>query len=62
MGIYKYELKLENLLQDLADLFGFDQPAPSTSGAQSFAWVDGPLLTAIKNNHWILIDEVFFIL
>lgn len=43
---------------DLSDLFGNDVPVLSPDGGQSFAWVDGPLLAAIKNGDWILIDEV----
>ena len=43
---------------DLSDLFGTDMPFVNGRGEQSFRWCDGPLLKAIKNGHWILLDEV----
>ena len=39
---------------DMADLVGND--LPSESGG--FAWNDGPLLTAIKQGSWVLLDEL----
>lgn len=39
---------------DLADLVGADLPT-STGG---FAWRDGPLLDAVKQGGWILLDEL----
>jgi midasin len=39
---------------DMADLVGNDLP----SEAGGFAWNDGPLLTAIKQGSWVLLDEL----
>lgn len=47
-------------LQELSDLFGTDVPTVLQDGRTSFEWKDGPLLTAINNGHWILLDEVLF--
>uniref|UniRef100_A0A915IPF4 Midasin n=1 Tax=Romanomermis culicivorax TaxID=13658 RepID=A0A915IPF4_ROMCU len=44
---------------DLNDLFGSDVPVTMENNQQGFTWVDGPLLAAVKNGDWILIDEVF---
>uniref|UniRef100_A0A5S6QIN1 Midasin n=1 Tax=Trichuris muris TaxID=70415 RepID=A0A5S6QIN1_TRIMR len=43
---------------DLNDLFGMDMPVVLDNGRQTFAWKDGPLLSAIKNGHWVLLDEM----
>uniref|UniRef100_A0A914ZUI6 Midasin n=2 Tax=Parascaris univalens TaxID=6257 RepID=A0A914ZUI6_PARUN len=43
---------------DLSDLFGSDVPIVLEDGSASFAWKDGPVLNAIKNGHWILLDEM----
>ncbi|KAI1718698.1 AAA domain (dynein-related subfamily) domain-containing protein [Ditylenchus destructor] len=43
---------------DLCDLFGSDVPVQGGDGKISFAWKDGPVLTAIKQNAWILLDEM----
>ena len=44
---------------DLSDLFGTDLPEENEAAGR-FAWRDGPFLTALKEGHWILLDEVFF--
>ena len=47
---------------DLADLLGADLPVSSAEDGPSqgpeFAWQDGPLLRAIKEGHWVLLDEL----
>uniref|UniRef100_A0A914HG94 Midasin n=1 Tax=Globodera rostochiensis TaxID=31243 RepID=A0A914HG94_GLORO len=43
---------------DLHDLFGGDVPVPDSDGSASFAWRDGPVLKAIKEGSWILLDEM----
>ena len=43
---------------DISDLFGSDLPDVQSGRAGQFKWHDGPLLTAIKNNQWIILDEV----
>ena len=43
---------------DISDLFGSDLPDVENGRAGQFKWHDGPLLTAIKNNQWIILDEV----
>ncbi len=45
------------VLQDVTDLFGADLPVEGGEGGQ-FAWRDGPLLTALKGGHWVVLDEV----
>ncbi|XP_064213116.1 midasin isoform X2 [Tribolium castaneum] len=42
---------------DISDLFGADLPVEGGSGGQ-FSWRDGPLLQALKQGHWILLDEL----
>ena len=44
-------------LQDIGDLFGCDLPVEGGKGVR-FAWRDGPLLRALKNGDWVLLDEV----
>ncbi|RKP16577.1 P-loop containing nucleoside triphosphate hydrolase protein, partial [Rozella allomycis CSF55] len=41
---------------DIMDLFGSDLPCESGSG--TFKWKDGPFLRALKDGHWILLDEL----
>ncbi|CAF1553476.1 unnamed protein product, partial [Adineta ricciae] len=43
---------------DISDLFGSDLPDVESGQAGKFKWHDGPLLTAIKNNQWIILDEL----
>ena len=56
---------------DLADLLGGDLPLPEvdddgegsesdkgSAGAGMFGWCDGPLLRALKNGEWVLLDEL----
>ena len=33
-------------------------PSSSSSASAAFAWVDGPLLSALKNGDWVLLDEL----
>ncbi|XP_066464567.1 midasin isoform X2 [Eleutherodactylus coqui] len=42
---------------DVTDLFGTDLPIEGGKGGE-FAWRDGPLLSALKAGHWILLDEL----
>eukprot|EP01029_Cantina_marsupialis_P012772 TRINITY_DN2822_c0_g1_i4.p1 TRINITY_DN2822_c0_g1~~TRINITY_DN2822_c0_g1_i4.p1 ORF type:complete len:5400 (+),score=2320.53 TRINITY_DN2822_c0_g1_i4:448-16200(+) len=64
-----HELVRVNLSEhtDFSDLVGADLPIASnpdeeiedaTSDKPRFAWCDGPLLTAIKEGKWILLDEL----
>lgn len=46
-----------SLRQDIADLFGADLPVEGGTAGQ-FAWRDGPLLRALREGHWVLLDEV----
>ncbi|KAG4301503.1 hypothetical protein PCK1_002429 [Pneumocystis canis] len=41
---------------DLMDLFGSDLPADGETA--EFVWHDGPFLHAMKNGHWVLLDEM----
>uniref|UniRef100_A0AC35TJ71 Midasin n=1 Tax=Rhabditophanes sp. KR3021 TaxID=114890 RepID=A0AC35TJ71_9BILA len=43
---------------DLCDLFGSDIPITVEDGTTSFQWQDGPVLKAIKEGCWILLDEM----
>ena len=45
---------------DISDLFGSDLPDVESGQTGKFKWHDGPLLTAIKNNQWIILDEVTY--
>lgn len=38
-------------------MFGADLPVEGGTGGQ-FSWRDGPLLQALKQGHWILLDEL----
>lgn len=42
---------------DLVDLFGSDLPINGTN-AGNFAWSDADFLTALKEGHWVLLDEM----
>jgi midasin len=42
---------------DINDLFGADLPVEGGKGV-NFAWRDGPLLRALKNGDWVLLDEM----
>ncbi|KAJ8918423.1 hypothetical protein NQ315_008120 [Exocentrus adspersus] len=42
---------------DISDLFGADLPVEGGTGGQ-FSWRDGPLLQALKDGNWILLDEL----
>lgn len=54
-----YHLTRINLSEqtDISDLFGADLPVDGADGGV-FAWRDGPFLKALKDGHWILLDEV----
>ncbi|XP_060523118.1 midasin [Cylas formicarius] len=41
---------------DISDLFGADLPVEG--GAGQFAWRDGPLLRALREGSWVLLDEL----
>lgn len=43
---------------DLSDLFGHDIPVTKSDGTITFQWKDGPVLKAIKDGSWILLDEM----
>lgn len=55
-----YQLTRINLSEqtDVSDLFGADLPVDGAEGGV-FSWRDGPFLKALKDGHWILLDEVF---
>ncbi|XP_028296182.1 midasin isoform X2 [Gouania willdenowi] len=42
---------------DVTDLFGTDLPVEGGKGGE-FAWRDGPLLGALKEGHWVVLDEL----
>ncbi|KAK3879278.1 hypothetical protein Pcinc_016138 [Petrolisthes cinctipes] len=42
---------------DVSDLFGADLPVEGGKGG-TFAWRDGPLLQALRNGSWIVLDEL----
>lgn len=42
---------------DMMDLLGADLPAAG-GAAGEFAWADGPLLSALRSGHWVLLDEL----
>ena len=42
---------------DMMDLIGADVPSEGGDGGQ-FKWCDGPLLSAIKQGQWVLLDEL----
>lgn len=39
-------------------MFGTDVPITLEDGKTSFVWQDGPVLKAIKNGAWLLLDEM----
>ena len=46
---------------DITDLLGSDMPVPTEEGDQggsAFKWIDGVLLSAIKDGSWVLLDEL----
>eukprot|EP00127_Corallochytrium_limacisporum_P003804 Clim_evm18s153 gene=Clim_evmTU18s153 len=42
---------------DIMDLFGADMPNEELVGPR-FQWRDGPFLTALKEGHWVILDEI----
>ncbi|KAK9869491.1 hypothetical protein WA026_003245 [Henosepilachna vigintioctopunctata] len=55
-GHHIYRINLSDQT-DISDLFGADLPVEGGTGGQ-FSWRDGPLLQALKQGHWILLDEL----
>ncbi|KAI6241255.1 Midasin [Aphelenchoides fujianensis] len=55
-----YELIRVNLSEEteVSDLFGTDVPITLPDGQVSFEWQDGPVLKAIKEGAWLLLDEM----
>ncbi|KAI6207833.1 Midasin [Aphelenchoides besseyi] len=55
-----YELIRVNLSEEteVSDLFGTDVPITLPNGQVSFEWQDGPVLKAIKDGAWLLLDEM----
>jgi len=45
---------------DLSELFGADLPSVNelNQEKQQFTWMDGPFLLALKQGHWIILDEI----
>ena len=44
---------------DLSELFGADLPAINPENKQQhFQWIDGPFLLALKQGHWVILDEI----
>ena len=44
---------------DLSELFGADLPAINPeNNQQHFQWIDGPFLLALKQGHWVILDEI----
>lgn len=43
---------------DVSDLFGADLPVEGSETGGRFEWRDGPLLRALKEGHWIVLDEL----
>ena len=54
-----HELVRVNLSEqtDMMDLLGADLPADG-GAAGEFRWADGAFLAALKNGHWVLLDEL----
>ena len=43
---------------DVSDLFGADLPVEGSETGGHFEWRDGPLLRALKEGQWIVLDEL----
>uniref|UniRef100_A0A1I7RXZ7 Midasin n=1 Tax=Bursaphelenchus xylophilus TaxID=6326 RepID=A0A1I7RXZ7_BURXY len=43
---------------EVTDLFGSDVPITLPDGTVSFTWKDGPILKALKEGSWVLLDEM----
>ena len=47
---------------DIADLLGSDMPAPSSKESDDsmnqFVWCDGPLMRALREGQWVILDEL----
>ena len=47
---------------DIADLLGSDMPAPSSKESDDcmnqFVWCDGPLMRALHQGQWVILDEL----
>ena len=55
-----HELVRINLSEqtDVSDLFGADLPVEGSDKGGHFEWRDGPLLRALKEGKWIVLDEL----
>lgn len=55
-----HELVRINLSEqtDVSDLFGADLPVEGSQTGGRFEWRDGPLLRALKEGQWIVLDEL----
>jgi midasin len=55
-----HELVRINLSEqtDVSDLFGADLPVEGSETGGRFEWRDGPLLRALKEGQWIVLDEL----
>ena len=55
-----HELVRINLSEqtDVSDLFGADLPVEGSDRGGHFEWRDGPLLRALKEGKWIVLDEL----
>lgn len=55
-----HELVRINLSEqtDVSDLFGADLPVEDSDRGGHFEWRDGPLLRALKEGQWIVLDEL----
>lgn len=44
---------------DIADILGsFEQVSSRSGDVSRFEWIDGPLVRAMKNGHWMVLDNV----
>ena len=58
VGFQFFSEKLKDLLKELHAQLIQSKGNPHVSG--QFQWMDGQLVKALKNGHWLLIDNVNF--